>query len=76
MKLTELSKSSNKNEYEVHFKNELGNSIDISVISKKMDKADGVEISISCPETTSTNHITLEECKKLNQLLTKYLKSK
>lgn len=67
------SESSKKEDLKTEFKNELGNSITIEISSKKMDDAAGVEISISCPESTSTNHITLEECKRLYQLLGKYL---
>lgn len=51
--------------FQKHFKNELGNNIDIQVSSKPIDGVEGVLVTISGPNSTVENHITRLEAEAL-----------
>lgn len=56
-----------------HFKNELGNSIEIEVSEKDISGVAGVLISITGPASTTDIHITKAEAEALQEELGKAL---
>ncbi len=58
---------------ETHFINELGNTIHIQVEEQEIQDHPGILITITGPDSTSTNHITCEEAEVLQGLLSKTL---
>ena len=57
-----------------HFKNELGNEIEIQVSEKDIDTAEGILLSIAGPTSDTEIHITRLEAEVLHEELGKALK--
>lgn len=52
-----------------HFRNEIGNDITLSVQKKRMGEAEGILISVTCPDSAEELHVTNAEAQELYRAL-------